>query len=157
LSSTSTSSRPVHAGLGQKKVCRGNAYVPQLVQREPSSAGSSSTVNQPSTAGTRVVVAMAGHVSPDTPSALVLGYLATRRDVTKYPKRSGSVVAAEEGAGVGGEAPGEVEGVAAVAGVAEVGELVEGPLGERDGRLDHPVGEGELGQLEGGRGLGRPA
>ena len=48
----------VQSGFRQKLCSAGNAYVPQTVQREPSSAGddpSSPVVNQPSMAGTRVV------------------------------------------------------------------------------------------------------
>ena len=59
LRGTSSKVLPSQSGLRQKKASRGKAYVPHEVQRLPSSAGpSASVVNQPSTAGTLVLVAI---------------------------------------------------------------------------------------------------
>src|SRR4051794_11855492 len=53
-SRASSNASPEHAGLRQKNDAFGKNTVLQVVQRLPSSAGWSSTVNQPSIAGTRL-------------------------------------------------------------------------------------------------------
>src|SRR3954451_1273585 len=69
-SRVSSNSSPEHAGLRQKNDAFGKNTVPQVVQRLPSSAGWSSTVNQPSIAGTRLSVVEFSDTASGYPAAL---------------------------------------------------------------------------------------
>src|SRR3954454_14316532 len=76
----SSNSSPAQAGLRQKNDAFGKKTVPQLVQRLPRSAGSSSVVNQPSIAGTAVRVS--------GPPAGVISDTSSDYPQTTVPRRS---------------------------------------------------------------------
>src|SRR3954467_12704790 len=65
-----SNSSPSQAGLGQKNDAFGKNTVPHVVQRLPSSTGSSSIVNQSAMAGTRVRLVGISDTASDYTSAM---------------------------------------------------------------------------------------